>query len=270
MRTDRPDDGDSTPVRADVCEPAKATAPEANAPRPQQVAASEADGTEPPSADPQVGEPADAATRTERTFDHQASVDATYRAYAIDQAYGRVREIERDTVTPAMLRIQAEDPGRHLAGFENRLKERYRVEEKVNEAIEERGHSTEEALSSLKDVIRYTYCYTEADYTAGVYTDCDRIESSGFEPFDRRNSWAHDEYKGINTRWRVREGSQLFEVQFHTAASLAAKEETHGAYKQLRTLPEDEAEVDRLHAYQREVTAKVPIPPDALDIPDYP
>jgi hypothetical protein len=71
-------------------------------------------------------------------------------------------------------------------------------------------------------------------------------------------------------RWRVPESGQLFEVQFHTQASLDAKEETHGAYEQIRSLPDNDAEVSRLHAYQREVTAKVPTPPGAPGIPDYP
>ncbi|HEY7276374.1 MAG TPA: hypothetical protein VH594_10445 [Trebonia sp.] len=35
-------------------------------------------------------------------MDNRASVGAAYRAYAIDQAYEKVREIERGTVTPAM------------------------------------------------------------------------------------------------------------------------------------------------------------------------
>jgi hypothetical protein len=59
---------------------------------------------------------------------------------------------------------------------------------------------------------------------------------------------------------------QVFEVQFHTAASLGAKEETHAAYERLRTLPSDHAEVRDLRTFQREVTAKIPIPPGAPDI----
>jgi len=43
---------------------------------------------------------------------YRVRADAVFREYAIDQAYDRVREIERDTVTPAMKRIEAEDPER--------------------------------------------------------------------------------------------------------------------------------------------------------------
>jgi hypothetical protein len=257
VRTDRPDDGDPVPDRTSTPHRADAPTP-TDTPEPRQARPQPAPDT------------VDAAARTERSLEHRAQVDATYRAHTIDQAYERLHEIERDTVTPAMRRIEAEDPDRHLAGLDHRLKERYRIEEKITEAVDERGHTVGEALSLIKDAIRYTYCYPEARYTAGVYADCQRIENAGFERFDRRNFWQEDEYKGINTRWRAPDGGQLVEVQFHTEASLAAKEETHDAYKQLRRLPDDDAEVSRLRAYQREVTAKIPIPPGAVDIPGYP
>jgi hypothetical protein len=212
---------------------------------------------------------AERQARLARVKENRAIVDATYRAYAIDQAYEKIREIERGTITPAMKRIEAEDPNRHLAGLEHRLKGKDRLTEKVNEAVEERGHSVESALGLVKDAIRYTFVYSEDRYTQGVHADCERLEADNFERVDLKNLWDGLEYKGINGRWRVPGTGQLFEVQFHTQASLDAKEETHGAYERLRTLPDDDAEVSQLHAYQREVTAKIPIPPDALDIPDY-
>jgi len=262
VRIDQPDDGDGE-ISPDMPEP-HAAADSAHRAGGRGPAPDAPPGTAPGSGS------ADAAAKTERALAHRAAVDAEYRAYAIDQGCARVERIERETVTPALRRIEGEDPTRHLAGLEHRLKERYRIEEKVTEAVEERGHSVEEGFGLIKDAIRYTFCYPEERYTAGVYADTSRLEDAGFELFDRRNSWDHDEYKGVNSRWRISGNSQLFEVQFHTEASLAAKEETHDAYKQLRTLAGDDSEIGRLHAYQREVTAKVPIPPDALDIPDYP
>lgn len=279
MRIDRPDDGDGLPSRDG--EPS-AGLPGAGSPGTRREAGPDAPAspgrTDRTQRTDQAGdqehraraaEPADATTRVERALEYRATVEAVYRAYAIDQGCARVEQVERETVTPAMRRIEAEDPTRHLAGLEHRLKGRYRIEEKVTEAVEERGHSVEDAFGMVKDAIRYTFCYPEDSYTDGVYADCERLENAGFERFDRRNSWDRDEYKGINSRWRVPESGQLFEAQFHTEASLAAKEETHDAYKQLRTLPADDAEVSRLHAYQRKVTSKIPIPPGALDIPDY-
>jgi hypothetical protein len=201
---------------------------------------------------------------------YRARVDAVFRVHTIDQAYERVREIECGIVTPAMKRIEAEDPERRLAGLEHSLKGKDRLTQKINEAVEERGRTVDQAFAMVKDAIRYTFCYPEERYAEGVHADCGRLESAGFEHVDRRNLWAGEEYKGVNSRWRVPGSGQLFEVQFHTQASMDAKEETHGAYEQIRSLPDDDAEVGKLHAYQREVTAKVPIPPGAPGIPDYP
>jgi len=222
------------------------------------------------SGSPGTAAPGADSSRLARNAEHRATVDAAYRAYAIDRAYEKVSEIERGIVTPAMKRIEREDPERHLAGLENRLKGKDRLTEKVQEAMTDRGRTVDQAVATIKDAIRYTFSYTDEGYTDGVYADCERLESGGFEFVDRRNSWDAEEYKGINSRWRVPGQGQLFEVQFHTQASLDAKEETHWAYEKLRDPATSKAEQEALSTYQREVTARVPIPPGALEIPDYP
>ena len=85
-----------------------------------------------------------------------------------------------------------------------------------------------------------------------------------------RNSWSKDQYKGINSRWRIPESGQLFEVQFHTKASYEAKQETHWAYEKLRSPSTPESEQDELVEYQRRIFSRVEVPPRAEDIPDYP
>jgi hypothetical protein len=74
--------------------------------------------TPPPSAGrppeaPDPRNPTDAAARVVLAAEDRTEVDAVYRAYAIDQGYARVRDLERGTVTPAMKQIEAEDPDRH-------------------------------------------------------------------------------------------------------------------------------------------------------------
>jgi hypothetical protein len=86
---------------------------------------------------------------------------------------------------------------------------------------------------------------------------------------DRENSWTKEQYKGVNSRWRVPGNGQLFEVQFHTPASLEAKEITHPAYEKLRIGVPTPAEQRELEDFQKRVTAGVPIPPGATEIPDY-
>lgn len=203
--------------------------------------------------------------------EYRDKVDDAYRAYAIDQGCARVREIEKNETTPAMLRIESVDPERKLVGFKNRLKGEARLAEKVSAAIAEQPDLTyEQAFATVKDAIRYTFEYSESRYADGVYADCDRLKAEGFEPVDRRNTWDTEQYKGINSRWRCPDSGQIFEVQFHTRASFDAKQETHAAYEKMRIPTTPKAEQDRLAEYQREVTARVPVPAGATDIPNYP
>jgi hypothetical protein len=71
------------------------------------------------------------AARLQAHTELRASAADAYRAYAIDQGCERVRETEETITTPAMLRLEAEDPGRVLVGLEFRLKGRDRLSEKV-------------------------------------------------------------------------------------------------------------------------------------------
>jgi hypothetical protein len=210
---------------------------------------------------------ADSDRRAEYYAEYRAKVDAEYRAAAIDRGCDQVRETEQNLTTPEMRRIEAEDPDRHLVGFEFRLKEKDRLTEKVTKAMDERNRTPEEAFATVKDTIRYTFQYTEEHYTAGVYADCDRLEAAGFERVERRNSWEKEEYKGINSWWRIPENGQVFEVQFHTRASFEAKQLTHPAYEKLRNPATSKAEQEELADLQRKVSAHVPVPRGAADIP---
>jgi hypothetical protein len=203
-------------------------------------------------------------------MEHRATVDARYRAYAIDQAYEKIRDIERGTVTPAMKRIEAEDPERHLAGLENSLKGKDRLAEKVADYVKSSPElSYDQACAKVKDAIRYTFVYSDNHYTEGVRADTERLANL-FELIDLRNSWPAAEYKGINTRWRVPENSQIFEVQFHTHTSFEAKQFTHGAYEKIRDPATRRDERDKLQEFQRQVSADIPVPRDANDIQEYP
>jgi hypothetical protein len=259
VRIDRSDDGDERPDAADVPRERGADAARGAGPN-RDLASKNADHG------PETG----SAFRVERALEHRANVDAVNRAFAIDQGYARVQEIEEKTVTPAMRRIEAEDPDRHLAGLEHRLKGKDRLNEKIAKTVNERGHTVSEAFGLVKDAIRYTFCYPDDRYTDGVHADCTRLEHAGFERVDRENSWAKEQYKGINSRWRVPENGQLFEVQFHTPASLEAKEVTHPAYEKLRIGVPTPTEQRELEDFQKRITADVPIPPGATEIPDYP
>ena len=112
--------------------------------------------------------------------------------------------------------------------------------------------------------------YRETRYTQGVRTDIERLKDQGFELEKLKNSWSDDQYKGINSQWIEPDTGQRLEVQFHTRISFEAKQLTHLAYERLRTQQADAFEELVLEAFQKKVTAEVPIPPGADGIPDYP
>lgn len=186
----------------------------------------------------------------------------------VDRGCGRIRDIGENLIAPAIRSIEAEDPDRELIGFEHRLKGADRIKEKVASTLEEQpGLSPRQALSMVPDAVRFTYCYPEEKYSAGVRADLDRLASRNFnltKPL--KNSWDSDQYKGINTQWREPETGQLFEVQFHTRASFEAKQLTHVAYERIRSPLATDADVDELQDYQRLVCSMIPAPPGAAEI----
>jgi hypothetical protein len=157
-----------------------------------------------------------------------------------------------------------------LAGLEHRLKSKDRIVEKVENYLKSNADlSTDQAFAKVKDAIRYTLQYPDHHYTEGVLNDIERLKAR-FEVVDIRNSWAEAEYKGVNSRWRVPDNGQVFEVQFHTEASLEATESTHEAYEKIRSPVTSKEEREELQDYQRRVADTIPIPSSVSEIPDYP
>jgi hypothetical protein len=205
----------------------------------------------------------------ERPPDRSRPLDPADNAQ-VDAECDRIANREKERISPALRAIETQDPNRHLTGFDHRLKSRDRIKEKVQGTIKDFDRSPEQAVSLVPDAVRYTFQYWEARYTQGVWADIGRLKDAGFELHKLKNSWADDQYKGINSQWVEPDTGQRFEVQFHTRISFEAKQLTHGAYERIRTRQPDKFEQMVLEAFQNKVTAEVPIPPGATDIPDYP
>ena len=188
----------------------------------------------------------------------------------VEAACDRIAKQEEEEISPALRATESQDPDRHLVGFDDRLKGRDRIKEKVSDKVKEFGFSSEEAVSVVSDTIRYTFQYREARYTQGVWTDIERMKDQGFEMLQLKNSWSSEQYKGINSQWIEPVTGQRFEVQFHTRISFEGKQLTHAAYERLRTRQADKFEQMVLEAFQKKVTSEVPVPPGAADIPDHP
>ena len=188
----------------------------------------------------------------------------------VEAACDQIARREEERLTPALRATESQDPDRHLVGFDDRLKDRDRIKEKVCGTMKESSRSPDQAVSLVHDTIRYTFQYREARYTQGVLADIERLKDQGFELDKLKNSWSDDQYKGINSQWIEPDSGQRFEVQFHTRISFEAKQLTHGAYERLRTQQADKFEELVLEAFQKKVSAEVLVPPGAESIPDYP
>jgi hypothetical protein len=201
------------------------------------------------------------------------TLDAARNA-EVDRGYARIREVGENVIVPAVLRVAAQDPTRALAGFDRRIKGADRLKEKISDRMRSKGRSATEALAQISDVVRFTFTYRENAYADGVRKDLGRLEAAGFTQVERRNTWASDQYKGINTQWLEPQSGVRFEVQFHTQASLEAKELTHQAYERIRSVTEStptaERETAELKQFQQRANSLIPTPPGVSDIDDYP
>jgi hypothetical protein len=188
----------------------------------------------------------------------------------VEAACDQIADREEQQISPALRALESQDPDRHLVGFEDRLKDRDRIKEKVHDGIKFLNRSPEDAVALVSDAIRYTFQYRETHYTQGVWSDIRRLRGEGFKLDRLRNSWSDEQYKGINSQWIEPDTGQRFEVQFHTRISYEAKQLTHKAYERLRAKQADAFEELVLEAFQKKVAGEVPVPPGATDIPDHP
>jgi hypothetical protein len=123
-----------------------------------------------------------------------------------------------------------------------------------------------ELSADIPDALRYTFISDSHHYTDSYWQLSRQLRQSGFEMDLSKNSWAQDQYKGLNSRWRS-PGGQLLEIQFHTYQSFAGKQLSHGAYERLRSSGATDLERDELYAFQARVCAQVDVPGDAMTIP---
>ena len=188
----------------------------------------------------------------------------------IAAAIGRARETE-PTISSDVRAVEQENRyGGWLEGFDRRLKDEDRLQEKVAAKLRfQPDREAVEIIEEIPDAIRYTFCLRLETYTAGYYDIMRRLEDRGYEMYYSKNWWTNPEYKGINTRWVTPEG-QRFEVQFHTPESFHTKQNvTHPAYERIRSRLVADEERTGLKAFQREAASRIQVPAGASDVSDY-
>ncbi|MFC4908916.1 hypothetical protein [Actinomadura gamaensis] len=154
-----------------------------------------------------------------------------------------------------------------MEGLQYSLKTSASLKRKLATLLQTRpGWNVNDALRGIKDSVRYTMSFSDDGYTAGVREAARCLRDDGYEPVTWKNTWSSDGYRGINTTWRAPRTGQVFEVQFHTAASFRAKMVTHELYEKARLPGTTPDEANRLNQQQHDTFRQVPIPPGAADL----
>ena len=155
----------------------------------------------------------------------------------VDRGVTRIQEVGRQVIVPGMRAVEAEDASRCLAGFEHCFKGEDRLKEKVADQLRSTQACPPQKALAAHPRRGAVHLPVQRDFVH--QRACRRTWNgwrlAGFSQVERRNTWIDDQYKGINSRWREPESGVIFEVQFHTQASLEAKELTHKAYERIRS-----------------------------------
>ncbi len=173
-------------------------------------------------------------------------------------------------IRPELDRIVSDAaPDSRLVGLDESMKFADSLKGKVaDEMLENPGLTVEGALAQVKDSVRYTVESNVTDYTSTVSQTVERLRAEGYELVKFKDTWGDEGYKGINSSWVDPATNRVFEVQFHTAESFAAKTASHDIYDALRTpnLPADE--IARLTEQTKEIFSDLEIPPGATELGD--
>ncbi|MFF0464320.1 hypothetical protein ACFYS5_28865, partial [Streptomyces mexicanus] len=185
---------------------------------------------------------------------------------AADEFMHRSREAEPH-ITASMQDIAGRVDDGKLIGLEYRLKGEDSLKRKLaTDMLEDIGMDHGAALGDIKDSIRYTMEVPADNYTHGVQQAIDDLQAKGFENVTFKNTWDSTGYKGINSTWRDPVSGQVFELQFHTADSFAAKMDGHVLYEKERLPGVSPEELASIKAEQAELFGRVPVPHGAGDI----
>lgn len=152
----------------------------------------------------------------------------------------------------------------HPVGLDKALKGEESLKPKIAKELQANPDATPgDVLDHFNDSVRYTMETPPGHYADSVQQAVGDLRARGFESVklpDPARAWGNPAgYKGLNTTWLDPRTGQLFELQFHTPESFAAKEATHPLYEAQR-VASDPAEVARLEAEQAKTFRQVPVP----------
>ncbi|WP_232676694.1 hypothetical protein [Nocardioides sp. R-C-SC26] len=171
---------------------------------------------------------------------------------ADDDARAAARELLRlaESVEPAtteMVRATAATVGGDLVRLDSRLKSLDSLTRKLITQIGTSGMTAADRAAEIKDALRYTMVAPNERYWQIVDQTVAVLSAAGYRPVKVPAGWRREGYRGMNLALRSPSGV-TFELQVHTAASLAVAEASHLIYEEARAdgiAPARRAELER-------------------------
>lgn len=185
---------------------------------------------------------------------------------AVDEFLDRAKEAEKH-ISP-QVRTVAAWSGAELVGFDYRLKGGDSLKRKIATWLDaDRTQTVQEALADINDSVRYTFQWSDEDYTEGATTAARTLMEFGNTSVRWSNTWKNrTSYKAINTAWADPMMNHKFEIQLHTAASRQATVDTHPLYEEQRLPSTSPKRAEELARQQGEIFAAVPVPEGAREL----
>jgi hypothetical protein len=185
---------------------------------------------------------------------------------SVQKVYDYARAAEK-RITPVMTDI-AESLGVQMAGLAFSVKTGSSVADKLKR--KQGTESSEEAIKNMGDLIRYTQVSDAKDMAANVEKTIDELSKKGFTITKVENKYLDpkSDYKGIHIDFISPEG-QKFELQFHTAETLAVKEKMHKAYELERDVNSTSEIREAAKAEIKRIAAGMEWPLDVEKISNY-
>ncbi|MBL7261430.1 toxin glutamine deamidase domain-containing protein [Paractinoplanes lichenicola] len=121
-----------------------------------------------------------------------------------------------------------------LVGEDHRVKELGSLARKVLARIELKGLTTEAALATIKDRVRFSIQVPPERYGEMVASTLSQLTDLGYRDIVMESFWAdHGRHNGLNVNLTTTDGFVL-EVQFPTPSSLDVGHHTHADYEDVR------------------------------------
>lgn len=181
-----------------------------------------------------------------------------------NEAFSIEPKITKDVVS------SVSNSGCSMYGLEYRLKQPTSLAGKIASDSKEKRISFEESAKQIKDSIRYTSVSNNEDFVSNYYSIKNDLKSKGYEEIKCKNYFesyknGKSMHKSVQSVFMDTDGN-MFELQFQTPSSQAAKELKIPLYEERRKNGISELRAKELESNMRELANKVKDPSNINDI----